>query len=141
IEFRPGGCKIRLMTHFCHWLMLTALVSFGSTLMAQTNQTDAARWLAKAQMAPAFTPPGTKVAWEKKREVVRSQLWELLGKLPPRPRSPKIEILSREERDGYLVEKFQFENHAGATVPGYVLLPKNLAGKAPAILYCHWQGG
>jgi dienelactone hydrolase len=40
-----------------------------------------------------------------------------------------------------LVEKFQFDNGAGATVPGYILLPKNAVAKSPAILYCHWHGG
>jgi len=49
--------------------------------------------------------------------------------------------MSREDRDGYVVEKFQFDNGAGALVPGYLLLPKDLKGKAPAILYCHWHGG
>jgi dienelactone hydrolase len=72
---------------------------------------------------------------------VRTQLWELLGKLPPRPNSPKIETLWREDRGEYLVEKFQFDNGAGSTVPGYILLPKQPSGKAPAVLYCHWHGG
>ena len=26
-------------------------------------------------------------------------------------------------------------------MPGYVLRPRTLPGKAPAILYCHWHGG
>jgi dienelactone hydrolase len=109
--------------------------------MAETNQTDAVRWMASARIAPAFTVPRTKRAWEKKRKEVRAQLWELLGKLPPRPALPKVETLSREDRGDYVLEKFQFDNGAGATVPGYVLLPKQVAKKAPAILYCHWHGG
>ena len=39
------------------------------------------------------------------------------------------------------MEKFQFDNGAGAIVPGYLLLPEEATGKAPAILYCHWHGG
>jgi dienelactone hydrolase len=39
------------------------------------------------------------------------------------------------------VEKFHFDDGAGSIVPGYLLLPKGAAGKAPAILYCHWHGG
>ena len=39
------------------------------------------------------------------------------------------------------MEKFHFDNGAGATVPGYLIRPKELRGKAPAILYCHWHGG
>jgi dienelactone hydrolase len=72
---------------------------------------------------------------------VRATVWQLLGKLPPRPKRPKVETLSREDRGDYFLEKFQFDNGAGATAPGYVLLPKTVRGKAPAILYCHWHGG
>ncbi len=104
-------------------------------------QTDAARWLTGAQLAPPLSVPTTRAAWETKRKQIRSELWELLGKLPPRPKTPRIEMLSREDRQDFILEKFQFDNEAGATVPGYVLLPKNLSGKAPAILYCHWHGG
>src|SRR2546422_8391390 len=103
-------------------LFLAALSYFAPNFsMAQTNQTDAARWLAKAQIAPPFKFPDSKAAWEKKREQVRPQLWQLLGKLPPRPKSPKVQTLVREDRGDYLLEKFQFDNGAGATVPGYVL--------------------
>jgi dienelactone hydrolase len=122
------------------WL-LAALLCAPRFLMAQQNQNPAERWLANAQLAPPFTVPGSKTAWEQKRGQIRARLWELLGKLPPRPKLPKVEILSRDDRGDYLVEKFQFDNGAGATVPGYLLLPKNNPKKAPAILYCHWHGG
>ena len=39
------------------------------------------------------------------------------------------------DTDAYLVVP------AGATVPGYMFLPKSATGKQPAILYCHWHGG
>jgi len=109
--------------------------------MAQTNQSDAERWLAKAELAPAFAAPATREAWDAKRQDVRAQLWKLLGRLPPRPKVPSVETLSREDRGDYVVEKFQFDNAAGSTVPGYLFLPKKAPGKLPAILYCHWHGG
>ena len=52
-----------------------------------------------------------------------------------------METLQREDRGDYWLEKFQFDNGAGATVPGYLLLPKMTQGRVPAILYCHWHGG
>jgi hypothetical protein len=52
-----------------------------------------------------------------------------------------VQTVSREDRGDYLLEKFQFDNGAGATVPGYLLLPKKAPAKSPAILYCHWHGG
>ncbi len=123
-------------------LTLTCFVATcGVAAMAQTNQSDAERWLAKAELAPAFAAPATREAWDAKRQDVRAQLWKLLGRLPPRPKVPSVETLSREDRGDYVVEKFQFDNAAGSTVPGYLFLPKKAPGKLPAILYCHWHGG
>ena len=113
----------------------------ASLLMAQSHPTNAERWLAHAELAPDFTVPATRKAWEKDRKQVRAQLHTLLGKLPARPMAPKVDILTREERDGYVLEKLQFDNDAGATVSGYLLLPQKSRGKSPAILYCHWHGG
>jgi len=117
---------------------------FERTLVAQnssTEQSAAQRWLAHVEVAPDFEVPKTRRAWERKRVKVREQLWQLLGKLPSRSKVPKVRTLSREDKGGYVLEKFEFDNGAGATVPGYLLLPKNVTGKAPAILYCHWHGG
>ena len=122
--------------------LLAALIWFApNVLMAETNQSDALRWLAKSQLAPPFNVPNSRAAWEGQRKEVRRQLWELLGKLPPRPKAPRVETVLREDRGAYMLEKFQFDNGAGASVPGYLLLPKKAAGKNPAILYCHWHGG
>ena len=121
--------------------IVSVMGSAENPAVAQTNQSNAQRWLAAAEVAPPFTIPATKPAWEKQRKQVRTQLLELLGKLPPRPKVPKVQTLSREDHGEYTCEKFQFDNGAGAMVPGYLLLPKNVPGKAPAILYCHWHGG
>jgi len=121
--------------------LLAVLVFAPCLLMAQSNQNDAARWLAKAELPPPFGVPASLSAWEVKRKQVRAQVWELLGQLPPRPKVPTVETLSREDRGDYILEKFQFDNGAGATVPGYLLLPKGGGAKAPAILFCHRHGG
>lgn len=108
---------------------------------AQSKTPNAERWLQAADVAPDFQAPQTRGQWEQKRQAIRTQLWQLLGKLPPRPAKPPVQTLSREDRGDYWLEKFQFDNGAGATVPGYLLLPKNAPGKSPGILYCHWHGG
>jgi dienelactone hydrolase len=63
-----------------------------------------------------------------------------MGNVPARPGVPDVRILTREDRGGYIVEKFEFDNGADAVVPGYLLLPKG-GGKHPGIFYCHWHGG
>ena len=124
-----------------NFLWTIAICGGMTAANAQTNESDTARWLEKAQIAPAFRAPASKNAWEKERKQIRAQVRELLGKLPPRPKIPKIQSLSREDRGDIIVEKFEFDNGAGANVPGYIILPKSHRGKAPAILYCHWHGG
>jgi dienelactone hydrolase len=92
--------------------------------------------------APPFTIPRTLAAWQRRRRGVRRTLWALLGDLPPRPKRPRVRTLSREPRDGYVVERFEIDNGAGARVPGYLLLPAGASAtnRVPAILYHHWHG-
>ncbi len=113
----------------------------AAAMKAETNPTEASRWLARADVAPQFAVPATREAWEARRLEVRSELWKMLGRLPPRPAKPPVETLSREDRGDFVVEKFQFDNGAGAIVPGYILIPKGAKGRLPAILYCHWHAG
>ena len=120
---------------------LLLALSGGTSLMAQTEKSNAERWLEAVPLVPEFVAPATRAAWEKQRGEIRAKLGELLGKLPPRPVRPEVKILSREDKGDFILEKFSFDNGAGATVPGYVFLPKNAPGKSPAILYCHWHGG
>jgi dienelactone hydrolase len=120
---------------------VAAIGLLPQVLVAQTNQTNGARWLAATGFPPGFQVPGSEAAWEGQRKEVRAQLIGLLGKLPPRPTVPRVQTLSREDRGSFVVEKFQFDNDAGAVVRGYILLPKEAKGKSPAVLYCHWHGG
>jgi dienelactone hydrolase len=124
-------------------ILVTACIATicASPLLAQSSQPVAERWLAKADLAPPFAAPASPKDWAVQRQEIRAELWKLLGRLPPRPKMPKVEVLSREDRGDYTVEKFQFDNEAGSIVPGYLLLPKQVAGKLPAILYCHWHAG
>jgi dienelactone hydrolase len=128
---------------FCATLvgLLVFLIFGNKDLMAQTNQNEGMRWLQNAPPVPKFAVPETKGAWEKRRGEIRDELWQLLGKLPSRPKIPNVKTLLREDRGEFIVEKFQFDNGAGAMVPGYILLPKSGEKKSPAILYCHWHGG
>jgi len=111
------------------------------SLVAQTDASDAQRWLNAAGPVPDLKVPKTRAAWERQRKAIRRQLWQLLGDLPPRPQAPVVQTLTREDHNEYVLERFQFDNAAGAIVPGYIFLPKRTPGKAPAILWCHWHGG
>ena len=100
-------------------------------------------WLANAPPVPALRIPAKLSEWEAQRKEIRATLWKLLGDLPPRPATPSVTVVSREDKGDYWQEKFTFDNGAGDTVPGFCFLPKTATAdkKAPAILYCHWHGG
>jgi dienelactone hydrolase len=117
-------------------------VLFAQVAVAQPTNTNFSQiWLEAAPKVPELTIPSDLNQWEHDRTQIRAQLWKLLGDLPPKPKVPVVKTLWREDKGDYVLEKFQFDNGAGATVPGYIFLPKNVTGKAPAILYNHWHGG
>lgn len=117
-------------------LLLANMSSAQDNIVAET-------WLAKAPPVPALRIPAKLSEWEAQRKEIRATLWKLLGDLPPRPATPSVTVVSREDKGDYWQEKFTFDNGAGDTVPGLCFLPKTATAdkKAPAILYCHWHGG
>jgi dienelactone hydrolase len=90
---------------------------------------------------PELSIPSDLALWRQQREVIRETLWKLLGDLPARPRVPEVRILEQRTEAGYRVERFEFDNAAGALVPGLLILPKDPRTPAAGILYCHWHGG
>lgn len=71
----------------------------------------------------------------------RRRLYSLLGDVPERNRKISARTLFRREEQGYVLEKLEFDFNGLEPVPAYFVLPKNLKGKAPAILYNHAHGG
>lgn len=120
--------------------VLGFLVCLSPGSNAQPVATAAQRWLASVDV-PDFTPPSKPEEWARQRAEIRATLWKLLGDFPPRPAVPRVTVVSRTVHDGYVLEKFTFENGLGSTVPGYLFLPGNAGAKVPAILYCHWHAG
>jgi dienelactone hydrolase len=91
--------------------------------------------------APAFSVPDNLSAWQSKRKAVRDTLVKLMGVLPSRPKVPVVTTISITDKGSYTEERFSFDNGAGASVPGVVLIPNVKLRKYPAIYYCHWHGG
>lgn len=108
-----------------------------------TSGSVAEEWMAKAPKPPVFDRPASLEQWRERRDDIRKTAWSLLGDLPSRPLKPAVQVISRNDRGDYVVEKFQFDNGAGAVVPGYLLIPKGASSsnRAPGVLYCHWHGG
>ena len=86
---------------------------------------------------PELNIPATVEQWQAQRIAIRKTLVQVMGDLPPQPKTNTVTILSREDKGTYVQEKFEFNNGAGAMVPGYFLVPKDGKSKHPAIYYCH----
>lgn len=111
-----------------------------SCLVPAMQESDPNRPRFPEIVAPAYPLPTDLAEWKARRETTRATLRTLLGDLPPRPEKPAVTVVSKEERDGYRLEKLQIDNGAGARIPAWLLLPKG-DGPFPGILYCHWHAG
>src|SRR5690554_3092726 len=89
---------------------------------------------------PDFQFPNNLSTWEKDRLQVRATLMELLGDIPARPKNPKVQVLSKEERNGYTFEKFVIDNEVDSPIPGYLAIPTHVKGKVPVVLGLHGHG-
>ena len=84
--------------------------------------------------------PKSAQSWDKRKGDLRKKLWRLLGDMPELF-TPKVTIKEEKSKDGYRLERFTFDNGAGDTVYGYILVPSGHKGRGPAILYHHQHGG
>lgn len=84
------------------------------------------------------TPPGRITNDPDAR---RNELYALLGDLPDRQRPISAALIATEERDGYLLETLQLDLNSFEPVPAYLVKPKTLQGKAPAVLFNHSHSG
>jgi len=74
------------------------------------------------------------------KAALRQKLYSLLGDLPPRDRPISAEVVSEEDRGGYVLEKLVLDLNGIEPVPAYFMEPKG-NGKRPTILYHHAHGG
>lgn len=82
-----------------------------------------------------------KASWEKRKALLRPQLYKALdlSPLPPKPNSKPI-ITAKRIYDGYSVENIAIEILPGLYINGSLYKPLNIKGKIPVILSPdgHW---
>ncbi|MCX6953769.1 MAG: hypothetical protein NTV51_16580, partial [Verrucomicrobia bacterium] len=128
----------------CRSLGLICAVSFTVGLRAAVAEPSAAdRTLAEyfrteteRVTAGSLATVRTLVDWTEHRAEYREQLFEMLG-LSPRPARTDLQptITGRVEHAEFFVENLHFQSMPGLYVTANLYVPKNLKGKAPAILY------
>src|SRR5438477_738108 len=85
-----------------------------------------------------FAPPASKADWEKRADRVRRQILISQGLWPMPTKTPLNPVLhGKIDRAEYTVEKVYFESAPGFFVTGNLYRPKNVAGKAPGVLFAH----
>lgn len=90
---------------------------------------------------PDWSVPADLKQWEQAdRAKTRATLLRCLGEMPPRPDPKKVTVVSKEDHEDYVLERFEFHNGVDMTVPGILLVPKNRKGPAPAIVGLHGHG-
>lgn len=73
-------------------------------------------------------------------KTARAKVFDLLRYRPAKV-DPGPEIIERSDQGEYIREKVLFSTAPEVRVPAYVLIPKKLKGKAPAIVDLHSHGG
>lgn len=74
------------------------------------------------------------------RDRARAAVLDALGSRPGQVQ-PNAEILDRRDMGAYIREKIVFSTTPHFRVPAYIFIPKNLKGRAPAIVDLHSHGG
>ena len=82
-----------------------------------------------------------KVTCDSSQQDRREQLYGLLCDLPPRDREIGATVVSREHKNGHVLEKLLLDLNGQQQVPAWFALPENAKGPMPAILFSHSHGG
>lgn len=111
--------------------------AFGNRLWKEyfTTQTERLRQRTLATLS-------TREAWEAGHAERRRQLQEMLG-LDPWPERTDLSpvVTGRTERDGFVVERVQFQSLPGLYVTGNLYLPMEAGEPAPGVLYVCGHAG
>ena len=77
--------------------------------------------------------------WEKRRAHILANMEEVMGPLPDRSSLPplEMEVVTTEDLGDVIRKKVSFLSEPGDRVPAYLLIPKGLEGKTPAMLCLH----
>jgi len=71
----------------------------------------------------------------------RQELYDLMGKLPPRDRAVSAQRVSSEDRGSYTLEKLVLDLNGEEPAPAYFAKPKGVNGRLPTVLFNHSHGG
>jgi dienelactone hydrolase len=78
--------------------------------------------------------PLTRQTWPKHCERILEGVWKVLGPMPKEKVTLDPQVISEEDCGTYVRRKVSIQVQPGDRMPAYLLIPKNLKGRVPAII-------
>ncbi|MDQ3750571.1 MAG: prolyl oligopeptidase family serine peptidase [Acidobacteriota bacterium] len=75
--------------------------------------------------------------WRARRAEIKNRLNVFLGEPPKRKPPLNVKIIEETQRENHILRKLVYQTESGEFVPAYLLIPKNLKGRAPVVLCPH----
>ncbi len=127
-------------------LLVVSLCAFIQIGMAQEIPTIDRRAKEIRHLDLKYDPPvyQSKEEWQARAAQLRNQILFASGLFPEPQKNPlNAQVFSKTDKGDYTVEKVFFESFPGHYVTGNLYKPKNITGKAPAVLcpHGHWAYG
>lgn len=82
----------------------------------------------------SWKEPITAETWPRTRDRIREGVRRIFGPMPDEKAGLDPKILSEEDCGSYVRRKVSIQVQAGDRMPAYLLVPKNLRGRVPAIV-------
>ena len=79
----------------------------------------------------------TSRQWPAKRRDILARLHSAMGQPPETVVPLAPEVLSQEDMGAYILQKVRYQVEPGERCPAWLLLPKPLSHRQPAVLCCH----
>lgn len=115
-------------------------------LLAATSMCGAAVARDDLQKPPATLPTNApklsplvpeEVPWAKQRQSLLTAWRDYLGEFPKERAPMKMKTLATEDLPGFTRQHVQYQIEEGVFTDGYLLTPKNVTGKLPAVVVFH----
>ena len=78
--------------------------------------------------------PVTAATWPKERERILGGVAKVFGPMPSEKPPPDAKVVSEHDCGTYVRRKVSIQVQPGERMPAYLLIPKDLKGKAPAVV-------
>jgi dienelactone hydrolase len=128
----------------CLWLLTFSILAVAQTDTSKPpTYPDHSKLLVVRSVDGKETPIATKAEWQTRREHILANLQAVMGPLPGNEkRVPlKVEYGEAVETATTIRKKVTFVSEPGDRVPAWLMIPKGLKGKAPAMLCLHQTTG